>query len=158
MNGQPITHKAGIFHSGPGDGLCLCWHAGSHTCSELTVKHWSYSHPSRPPPLLLPFSPILSLSLTCGRMQCRQVGLIGCIGQRQSCTPSCGNRSLMISILHLCRIYLSCRDSGRHLFFSQLHQIMTRIIHIICEPCTMKGSHFTPPETVSLVEYRWSRH
>lgn len=66
---------------------------------------------------------ISSSLLSLPRVQCRQVGLTGCIGQRQSRTPSCGNRSLMISILRLSRlryIYLGCRDSQRrralHLF------------------------------------------
>lgn len=100
------------------------------------------------------------------QIQCRQVGLICCIGQCQSCTLSCGNWSRMISILRLsclCYIYLRCwtlRFSSCSLppvfsVFLQFHQIITEITQTLWEP--WMGSHFTPSQTV-LMRNWWQSH
>lgn len=108
-------------------------------CTELTMKHWSYSHPSLscPPPLLYVYS--LSLSCLHSHEECRQVGLICCIGHCQSSSLSCGNRSLMISGLRLsclCYIYFGCWAApplavpSAFCVFLPLYQILTEIIGV----------------------------
>lgn len=84
---------------------------------------------------------LYSLSLSClhSHEECRQVGLICCIGHCQSSSLSCGNRSLMISVLRLsclCYIYFGCWAAppsavpSGFCVFLPLYQILTEIFGV----------------------------
>ncbi len=144
--------QGGIFHWGPDDGLCFYWHDGRHAAAS---SQWNIDltpiHLSLPPPLF----PILSLSPSLLRthIRCRQVGLICCIGHCQSSSLSCGNRSLMISILRLSRLrYIYCWTSPPsdspatryHLFSLFSNNFVAEIIHVFKDPISyiMNGESF----------------
>lgn len=134
-----LTVQGGIFHPGRDDGLCFYWHGGSQTArahNETLILLPSISFLPSSSPLYL-----YSLSLSClhSHEECRQVGLICCIGHCQSSSLSCGNRSLMISGLRLsclCYIYFGCWAApplavpSAFCVFLPLYQILTEIIGV----------------------------
>lgn len=142
--------QGGIFHPGPDDGLCFYWHSGG----ELTMKHWSSSHPSLffPPPSSLIFYTPSIPPLACTHTASVDRWVSFAVSDTVSHPPCHAEIEALwsqSSVWAVSAIFTSAAGLRRrhircHLLLLQLHQIVTAIIRNFKETilCVMRRDSF----------------